>query len=30
MAWFKVDDGFYTSHKVLSIPREDRLAAVGA
>lgn len=30
MAWFKVDDGFYTSHKVLSIPREARLSAIGA
>lgn len=29
MAWFKVDDGFYTSRKVLSIPRRHRLAAVG-
>lgn len=29
MAWFKVDDGFYTSKKVLSIPRQQRLAAVG-
>lgn len=29
MAWFKVDDGFYTSHKVLSIPRESRHAAIG-
>ena len=29
MAWFKVDDGFYTSSKVLSIPRSQRLAAVG-
>jgi hypothetical protein len=30
MAWFKVDDGFYTSHKVLMIPREQRAMAVGA
>lgn len=29
MVWFKVDDGFYTSRKVLSIPRTSRLAAVG-
>lgn len=29
MVWFKVDDGFYTSSKVLSIPRTCRLAAVG-
>lgn len=29
MVWFKVDDGFYTSRKVLSIPRTQRLAAVG-
>ena len=29
MAWFKVDDGFYTSHKVLRIPRESRHAAIG-
>lgn len=29
MVWFKVDDGFYTSKKVLSIPRSCRLAAVG-
>ena len=29
MVWFKVDDGFYTSQKVLSIPRASRLAAVG-
>lgn len=27
--WFKVDDGFYSSQKVLSIPRTQRLAAVG-
>ena len=30
MAWFKVDDGFYTSHKVLQIPRQFRHEAVGA
>ena len=30
MAWFKVDDGFYTSHKVLQIPRKHRNAAIGA
>lgn len=30
MAWFKVDDGFYTSHKVLMIPREFRNEALGA
>jgi len=29
MTWFKVSDGFYTSKKVLSIPRTCRLAAVG-
>jgi hypothetical protein len=29
MVWFKVDDGFYSSKKVLSIPRARRLAAVG-
>lgn len=29
MVWFKVDDGFYSSRKVLSIPRPQRLAAVG-
>lgn len=29
MPWFKVDDGFYTSKKVLSIPRAQRLSAVG-
>lgn len=29
MAWFKVDDGFATSPKVLSIPRAHRLAAIG-
>lgn len=30
MAWFKVDDGFHSSRKVLSIPRRTRLAAIGA
>ena len=31
MTWFKVDDGFPTHRKVLSIPRgQRRLAAVGA
>lgn len=30
MAWFKVDDGFHSSRKVLSIPRRSRLAAIGA
>lgn len=29
MVWFKVDDKFHTSGKVLSIPRSHRLAAVG-
>lgn len=29
MAWFKVDDGFYSSPKVLSIQRSDRLAVLG-
>lgn len=29
MVWFKVDDGFHSSRKVLSIPRRQRLAAVG-
>jgi hypothetical protein len=29
IAWFKVDDGFASSPKVLSIPRRDRLAAIG-
>lgn len=29
MAWFKVDDGFYSSPKVLSIRRADRLPALG-
>lgn len=30
MAWFKVDDAFFTSHKVLSIPRDRRQEAIGA
>lgn len=29
MVWFKVDDGFHSSRKVLSIPRSVRLQAVG-
>lgn len=29
MAWFKIDDGFYSSRKVLSIPRNVRLQAIG-
>lgn len=29
MAWFKIDDGFYSSRKILSIPRNVRLQAVG-
>lgn len=29
MAWFKVDDGFYSSRKVLSIPRGLRLECIG-
>lgn len=29
MAWFKVDDGFFSSRKVLSIPREVRSSAIG-
>lgn len=29
MAWFKVDDGFFSSRKVLSIRRDERLEAVG-
>lgn len=29
MAWFKVDDGFYSHPKVLSIPREARALALG-
>jgi len=29
MPWFKVDDGFSTSRKVIQIPRRDRLQAIG-
>ena len=29
MAWFKVDDGLHSSRKLLSIPRRNRLAAIG-
>jgi hypothetical protein len=29
LAWFKVDDGFYSCAKVMSIPRTQRLSAVG-
>lgn len=29
MAWFKVDDGFHSSKKLLSIPKRHRLAAAG-
>jgi hypothetical protein len=29
MAWFKVDDGFFSSRKVTSIPRSRRWSAVG-
>lgn len=29
MPWFKVDDGFIVSAKVISIPRSDRLLAIG-
>jgi hypothetical protein len=29
VAWFKVDDSFHQSRKVLSIPRRDRAAAIG-
>lgn len=29
MAWFKVDDGFHSSRKILSIPRRNRFAAIG-
>lgn len=29
MAWFKVDDGLHSSRKVLSIPRNIRLQAIG-
>lgn len=30
MAWFKVDDGFHASRKLLRIPRSVRLEAAGA
>lgn len=29
MAWYKVDDGFHSSRKLLSIPRRHRFAAIG-
>jgi hypothetical protein len=29
MPWFKVDDGLFTSRKVLSIPRSSRMQAMG-
>lgn len=29
MVWFKVDDGLHSHRKVLSIPRRDRVAALG-
>lgn len=29
MAWFKVDDGFLTSSKVMSIPRSERASVLG-
>jgi hypothetical protein len=29
LSWFKVDDGFHSSRKVLSIPKRARFAAVG-
>jgi hypothetical protein len=29
MAWFKVDDGFYSSRKVIRIPRNRRASAIG-
>jgi len=29
MAWFKVDDGFHASRKVLRIPKRARFAAIG-
>lgn len=29
MAWFKVDDGFHSSRKVLRIPKRNRFAAIG-
>jgi hypothetical protein len=30
MPWFKVDDGFTTSRKVISMPRQHRMLAIGA
>ena len=30
MPWFKVDDGFTSSRKVISIPRQHRMLAIGA
>jgi hypothetical protein len=30
MPWFKVDDGFTSSRKVISIPRQHRMVAIGA
>ena len=29
MAWFKVDDKLHSSRKVMSIPKRQRLAAIG-
>lgn len=29
MPWFKVDDGFSTSDKIIAIPRADRLVSIG-
>lgn len=29
MPWFKVDDGFTTSDKVIAIPRKERIMAIG-
>lgn len=29
MAWFKVDDGFHSSRKLLAIPKRSRYAAAG-
>lgn len=29
MAWFKVDDGFHASRKLLAIPKRSRYAAAG-
>ena len=29
MAWFKIDDGFHSSRKLLKIPKRTRFAAVG-